>query len=130
MPLPPERPRAGTNGWALPAPKMNRETRSESPASSSGYSAEELLRHKDFEQMTWAETEQVRRLLEQSPWRMAERRTRRVRPLRSGRIHLRRPARQAVRSGGALMTPVRGKPAVRRGPIVLILDVHGSQGRS
>src|SRR2546429_3953583 len=129
MPLPPERPRAGTNGWALPAPKMNRETRSESPASSSGYSAEELLRHKDLEQMTWAETEQVGRLLEQSPWRMADRRTRRLRPSRSGRIDLRRSARQAIRSSGELMTLFRRKPRVRRRPIVLICDVSGSMER-
>lgn len=54
------------------------------PATSSGYSAEELLRHKDFEQLTWQETEQVRRLLEQAPWRVAERKTRRLRPARAG----------------------------------------------
>src|SRR5256884_7712913 len=101
MPLPPERPRAGTNGWALPAPKMNRETRSESPASSSGYSAEELLRHKDFEQMTWAETEQVRRLLEQAPWRGAEKRTRKLRPSRPGGIDPRRSGPHAIPPRGA-----------------------------
>src|SRR2546429_8790482 len=125
MPLPPERPRAGTNGWALPAPKMNRETRSESPASSSGYSAEELLRHKDFEQMTWAETEQVRRLLEQSPWRMAQRRTRRVRPSRSGRIDLRRSARQAIRSSGEAVTLFRRKARGRGGAVVLFWGCKG-----
>ena len=73
------------------------------PATSSGYSAEELLRHKDFDTMTWEETEQVRRLLEQAPWRVAERRTRRLRAARSGRIDLRRTARHAIRSSGELV---------------------------
>src|SRR5207244_8873666 len=88
-----------------------------------------LLRHKDFEDMTWTETEQVRRLLEQAPWRVAEKRTRRLRPSRTGRIDLRRPARHAIRSSGALMTLFRRKPRVRRRPLVLICDVSGSMER-
>src|SRR6058998_1949886 len=109
---------------------MNREQdQNEFPASSSGYSAEELLRHKDFDEMTWAETEQVRRLLEQAPWRVAERRTRRLRPSRTGRIDLRRSARHAIRSSGELITLFRRKPRVRRRPLVLISDVSGSMER-
>src|SRR3989442_3839795 len=57
---------------------------------------------------------------------MAGRRTRRLRPSRSGRIDLRRSARQAIRSSGELMTLFRRKPRVRRRPIVLICDVSGS----
>jgi uncharacterized protein with von Willebrand factor type A (vWA) domain len=108
---------------------MNREREAEFPANSSGYSAEELLRHKDFEEMTWAETEQVRHLLEQAPWRVAERRTRRLRPSRTGRIDLRRSARHAIRSSGELMNLFRRKPRVRRRPLVLICDVSGSMER-
>src|SRR6202022_4346262 len=99
------------------------------PATSSGYSAEELLRHKDFEAMTWEETEQVRRLLEQAPWRVAERRTRRLRSARSGRIDLRRSARHAIRSSGELVRLFRRKPRMRRRPIVLVCDVSGSMER-
>src|SRR2546426_9510425 len=126
LPLSPERAKAWANALGMHASQMNRENPSEFPASSSGYSAEELLRHKDFEQMTWAETEQVRRLLEQSPWRMAERRTRRVRPSRSGRVDLRRSARQAIRSSGELLARVRRQPRVRRGPVGLIRAGPGS----
>ena len=128
--LSPERARLWANALGLNTSQMNREQEpKEFPASSSGYSAEELLRHKDFEEMTWVETEQVRRLLEQAPWRVAERRTRRLRPSRAGSIDLRRSARHAIRSSGELMTLFRRKPRVRRRPLVLICDVSGSMER-
>ncbi len=128
--LPPERAQAWANALGLSASQLDRERQdAEFPATSSGYSAQELLRHKDFEEMTWAETEQVRRLLEQAPWRVAERRTRRLRPARSGRIDLRRSARHAIRSSGELMNLFRRKPRVRRRPLVLICDVSGSMER-
>jgi uncharacterized protein with von Willebrand factor type A (vWA) domain len=130
LPVSPERAKVWANALGLNASQMNREQDpTEFPASSSGYSAEELLRHKDFDEMTWAETEQVRRLLEQAPWRVAERRTRRLRPSRSGRIDLRRSARHAIRSSGELMTLFHRKPRIRRRPLVLICDVSGSMER-
>jgi len=128
--LSPERARLWAGALGLNTSQMNREQDpKEFPASSSGYSAEELLRHKDFEDMTWEETEQVRKLLEQAPWRVAERRTRRLRPSRSGSIDLRRSARHAIRSSGELMALFRRKPRVRRRPLVLICDVSGSMER-
>ncbi|HYS97140.1 MAG TPA: VWA domain-containing protein, partial [Candidatus Dormibacteraeota bacterium] len=130
LPLSPERAKAWANALGLNASQMNREQdATEFPASSSGYSAEELLRHKDFEEMTWTETEQVRRLLEQAPWRVAEKKTRRLRPSRTGGIDLRRSARHAIRSSGELMTLFRRKPRVRRRPLVLLCDVSGSMER-
>jgi len=98
-------------------------------ASSSGYSAEELLRQKSFDQLTWQESEQVRRLLAQAPWRMAERRTRRLTPARSGAIDLRRTSRQAVRSSGELVRLLHKQPRIRRRPLVLLCDVSGSMER-
>jgi uncharacterized protein with von Willebrand factor type A (vWA) domain len=79
--------------------------------------------------MTWEETEQVRRLLEQAPWRVAERKTRRLRPARGGRIDLRRSARHAIRSSGELMQLFHRRPRLRRRPVVLICDVSGSMER-
>src|SRR5258708_29233081 len=109
---------------------MNREQDSSTvPATSSGYSAEELLRQKDFEQMTWQETEQVRKLLQAAPWRMAERKTRRLRPAATGRIDLRRSARHAIRSSGELMRLFHLRVRVRRRPLVLICDGSGSMER-
>jgi uncharacterized protein with von Willebrand factor type A (vWA) domain len=71
----------------------------------------------------------VRRLFEQSPWRLTERRTRRLRPARSGRIDLRRSARHAIRSSGEIITLFHRRPRVRRRPLVLICDVSGSMER-
>lgn len=127
LPLSPERAKAWSAALGLNSSQMNREQDAvEVPASSSGYSKEELLRHKDFEQMTWEETDQVRRLLAQAPWRMAERKTRRLRAANSGAIDLRRSARHAIRASGELMRLFRRKPRIRRRPLVLICDVSGS----
>ncbi len=127
LPMAPDRAQAWATALGLNRSQLNRELeQSEYPASSSGYSAEELLRNKDFESLTWAETEQVRRLLEQTPWRVAERRTRRLRPAREGRIDLRRSARHAIRSSGEIMSLFRRRARVRRRPLVLICDVSGS----
>ena len=130
LPMPPERAQAWANALGLNASQLNRDREDgQFVARSSGYSAQELLRHKDFDEMTWAETEQVRRLLEQAPWRVAERKTRRLRPSRAGSIDLRRSARHAIRSSGELMELFRRRPRVRRRPLVLICDVSGSMER-
>ncbi len=130
LPMSPERAKAWSEALGLNSSQMNREQEPRSvPTSSNGYSSEELLRQKDFDEMTWEETEQVRRLLEQAPWRVAERRTRRMKPARQGSIDLRRSARHAIRSSGEMMALFRRKPRTRRRPLVLICDVSGSMER-
>ena len=130
LPMSPERAKAWAAALGMNRSAMDREQETtDYAASSSGYSAEELLRRKDFDQMTWEETEQVRRLLAQTPWRVAERRTRRLRPAHSGRIDLRRSARHAIRSSGELMRLFHRRVRVRRRPVVLICDVSGSMER-
>lgn len=126
LPLAPERARA----W-LQALGANRQTQREQevPASSSGYSSQELLRAKDFEQMSYEEAEQVRRLLQQTPWRVAERRTRRLRPAPRGPVDLRRTAQHATRSSGELVRLLHRQVRLRRRQIVLICDVSGSMER-
>lgn len=96
---------------------------------SSGYSADELLRHKDFDEMSWAEIEQVKRLLRQSPWPIAERRTRRLRSARRGDVDLARTARQSIRSNGELIRLLHRQQQLRRRPLVLLCDVSGSMER-
>lgn len=126
LPLAPERAQAWLQ--ALGATRtVQREQ--EVPATSSGYSAEELLRRKDFEQMTYEESEQVRRLLQQAPWRIAERRTRRLRPASRGPVDLRRTARHSIRSSGELVRLLHRRPRLRRRTLVLLCDVSGSMER-
>jgi uncharacterized protein len=126
LPLAPERARA----WLL-ALGANRtvQRERETPATSSGYSSEELLRRKDFEQMSYEESEQVRRLLQQAPWRIAERRTRRLRPASRGPVDLRRTARHSIRSSGELVRLLHRRPRLRRRTLVLLCDVSGSMER-
>ena len=127
LPLPPEKARAWMNLLGLNQSRMPREEDGEAPPpSSSGYSADELLRKKDFQDLTWEETEQVKRLLEQAPWRIAERRTRRLRSSKSGRVDLRRTARESIRTSGEMVTLLHRQPRLRRRPIVLLCDVSGS----
>jgi len=130
LPLAPDRARAWLEALGMNRSQTPRATEEEGvPPHSSGYSADELLRNKDFEDMTWAETEQVRRLLQQAPWRIAERRTRRLRPARSGRVDLRRTARHSIRSSGELIRLLHRQPRLRRRPLVLLCDVSGSMER-
>lgn len=127
LPLPPERARAWMNLLGLDLSRMAREDPGEAPPqSSSGYSAEELLRRKDFEDLTWEETEQVKRLLQQARWRIAERRTRRLRPASAGGVDLRRTARQSIRTSGEMVRLMHRQQRLRRRPIVLLCDVSGS----
>src|SRR5258708_18615518 len=130
LPLSPERAKVWSSALGLNTSQMNREQDpSTVPATSSGYSAEDLLRHKDFEQMTWQETEQVRRLLQAAPSRMAERKTRRLRPAANGRSGLDRSAWHAIRSSCELMRLCQRRVRVRRRPLVLLCDVSWSMER-
>jgi uncharacterized protein with von Willebrand factor type A (vWA) domain len=129
LPLAPDRARAWLEALGMNRSQAARENEEGTPPHSSGYSAEELLRRKDFEDLTWQETEQVKRLLQQAPWRIAERRTRRLRPSRGGRVDLRRTARQSIRSSGELIHLMHRQPRMRRRPLVLLCDVSGSMER-
>ena len=130
LPLAPERALAWLQALGLNRSQLPQESGDDGvPPSSSGYSPEELLRKKDFEAMSWLETEQVKRLLRRSPWRVAERRTRRLRPSRGGRIDLRRTARHSIRSSGELIRLLHRQPRLRRRPLVLLCDVSGSMER-
>jgi len=129
LPLSPERARAWLQALGTNQSQIPREDEDSVPSSSSGYSADELLRKKDFDDLTWLETEQVKRLLAQAPWRIAERRTRRLRPAPGGLVDLRRTARHAIRSSGELIRLLHRQRRLRRRPIVLLCDVSGSMER-
>src|SRR5262249_39941519 len=130
LPLSPERARAWLQALGMNRSQIPREVDEDGvPPSSSGYSPDELLRQKDFEDLTWLETEQVKRLLEQAPWRIAERRPRRLRAAHGGRVDLRRTARHAIRSSGELIRLMHRQRRLRRRPLVLLCDVSGSMER-
>jgi uncharacterized protein with von Willebrand factor type A (vWA) domain len=128
LPLDPERTKAWMAALGLTPPAAGPELE-ERPASSAGYSADELLRQRDFKEMSSDELAAVRRLLTQTPWRVAERRTRRLRPGARGRVELRRTLRHAGRQGGDPPRLARAQPRRKRRPIVILCDVSGSMDR-
>ena len=126
--LDPKQALAWMNALGLSSPGVAREVEGP-PASSTGYSAEELLRQRDFREMSWDELAAVRRLLRQSPWKVAERRTRRLRADRRGSVELRRTMRAAARQGGDAHRLARASASTKRRPLVILCDVSGSMDR-
>lgn len=124
LPLSPERARAWLEELGLRAPVSELER--PAPPSQWTYSERELLRHKDFDELSYEESEQVRRLLQQAPWRVAQRRGRRRRPAPHGELDLERSSRASIRSGGELLRVLHRRARVQQRPLVLICDVSGS----
>jgi uncharacterized protein with von Willebrand factor type A (vWA) domain len=130
LPMSPERAKAWMELLGLNKPNTPRQREQETrPETSSGYSENEVLRRKDFDELSWEESEQVARMLRQAPWRVAERRTRRLRPAKGGAVDLRRTVRRSITSGGEMVSLLHRRPRQRRRPIVLLCDVSGSMER-
>ena len=86
----------------------------------------EILRRKDFAQMTAAEIEEARRAIKRLAMPEDERRTRRFAPGgRPARIDARRSFRRSLEPGGAIDLEFRS-PIVRAPPIVALCDISGS----
>ena len=91
------------------------------------FSSEEVLRHKDFEQMTVEEQVRAKQAIAALKLEHFEIPTRRFRPHpHSGRIDARRTLRSAIRSGGNLMTLEMRRRRLRRPPFVVLCDISGS----
>ena len=92
-----------------------------------GASSQELLREKDFAEMTDAELERMRRLIAEIARARPRRESRRRRPHPHGdRLDLRRVVRRSLRSGGDPVDQLwRARKVVPR-KIVVLCDVSGS----
>src|SRR5439155_8474826 len=105
--------------------------RSEAPGdeaqSRAGWSAEELLRAKDFAELTSDEFQHVAELIAEIAARRPQRRSRRLRPHHSGReLDLRRLVRASLATGGdAAERTFRRRLEVPR-KVVALVDVSGS----
>ncbi len=90
-------------------------------------SAEEVLQHKSFSEMTPEELARVRRLIHELRWRASERRTRRyVSGARGEVVDLRRALRQVARTGCVPPRPAWRGRKIKQRPIVLLADISGS----
>jgi uncharacterized protein with von Willebrand factor type A (vWA) domain len=86
----------------------------------------EILRRKDFAQMSTAEVDQARNLIANLKMPNDETPTRRFAPSLRGRIDLARTLRASVRSGGDLIELRFRAPRVRKPPLVALIDISGS----
>lgn len=87
----------------------------------------ELLRRKDFAQLTADETVKVRRAIRQLAFPFAERRSRRFRPARTGeRTDLRASLKAGLGTGGEVVRLLARQRRVKPRPLVVLADVSGS----
>jgi len=93
------------------------------------FSDRELLRTKDFEQMSLAELNEAKRAIEQLRLPIENIRTRRFQPsAHGGRVDMRATLRQSLRRGGALNL-IYKKQRQMHPPLVLLCDISGSMSR-
>jgi uncharacterized protein with von Willebrand factor type A (vWA) domain len=94
------------------------------------FSADERLRHVDFEKMTSAEWEMARQLVERIHLPVPEVRTRRHAPAtRGATIDLAAMVRSMARNAGEITRIPRREPRMKPPPLVILCDVSGSMHR-
>ncbi len=93
------------------------------------WSAREILRQKDFADLSSEELEAVQKMMAEIVWRMSQRQTRRRRPGHGRFIDLRRTIRRNLRYGGEILDWAEREPKWKPRPLVIIADVSGSMER-
>jgi uncharacterized protein len=94
------------------------------------FSASEVLREKDFADLTEDELQQTRRFMESLEWRIGRRRSRRRVSSRKGRFwDPRKTMRKSLQTGGIPMQISRRKTKTKPRQLVVICDVSGSMDR-
>ena len=93
------------------------------------YSAVEILRHKDFSELSADEVAAVKTLIANLEWRMDERRTRRLTPGAGARLDLRRTIRRSLKHGGEIVEWAERRRKTRPRPLVVLADISGSMER-
>ncbi|HMG55920.1 MAG TPA: VWA domain-containing protein, partial [Kofleriaceae bacterium] len=93
------------------------------------YSADEVLRTRDFDQMSADELARARAVVRRFELDVRPLVTRRTRPARRGEIDRARTIRSALRGGGELVALRHRDRIVRPPAIVALCDISGSMGR-
>ena len=93
------------------------------------YSPREILRHKDFGEMSWEEIQAAKRAMNELEWKLGQRRTRRYAPGKRGRLDLRRVMRNNLSKGGELIQLAYRMRIYHPRPLVVLCDVSGSMER-
>ena len=132
--VPVEEPERRAPARLAPDSESARPPRSEATRESSylvplrmAFSPDEVLRTRDFEEMTTAETRQAREAMRALELDLRHVPARRYRPdPRGGLIDLRRTLRTALRTGGDPVPLQRRSMATRRPVLVTLCDISGS----
>jgi uncharacterized protein len=96
----------------------------------SGWTAQEILRSKDFESMSATELLLARHAVSKMVVQMKPVRTRRFAPHRRGpAVSLRESLKRSLRGGANVMELGRMRRRTRRPPLVVICDISGSMSR-
>ena len=91
------------------------------------FSSLEILQRKEFSEMTPEELATIKRLIQEMPWQVSLRRTRRRVPDPNGNaLHLRRAMRSATKYGGVPIDLFWQSRKFKQRPFVLIADISGS----
>lgn len=94
------------------------------------YSAREVLRHKDFADLTPDELQEVKKMMQEMAWELEQRRTRRRVRARHGLYpDMRRTFRQNLRYGGEPLELAWRRRKLKRRPLVVLCDISGSMER-
>lgn len=94
------------------------------------YSAHEVLREKEFSELTADEMEEVKHLMQAMAWELEKRRTRRkTRSPHGVVLDMRRMFRQNLRYGGEPLQLAWRRRKRKRRPLVVICDISGSMER-
>lgn len=93
------------------------------------YSPNEVLKQKDFSELTGEELAAVKHLMAALVWQLGLRRTRRKRPGHGRLIDIRRTLRKNLRYGGEVLEWAYREPKYKPRPLVIIADISGSMER-
>jgi len=121
-----------SEAWHPPAPPAAAPPPREQPPRVDtflAYSADEILRHRDFDQMSAEELARARAIVRSFELDVRPLVTRRTRPALRGEVDRARTIRAALRGGGELIA-LRHRARIERPPaLVALCDISGSMGR-
>jgi uncharacterized protein with von Willebrand factor type A (vWA) domain len=91
------------------------------------FSAAEVLQRKHFSEMTPAELDTIKKLIQEMQWHISRRKTHRyIHDARGNMLHLRRILRSAARHQGVIWNLHRQDRKIKQRPLVLVADISGS----
>ncbi len=93
------------------------------------YSNREVIRQKDFSDLSYEEEKAVKRFIADKTWDFGQRRTRRRRVGQGDQPDFRRGFRQNMRYGGELLEWPTRRPKMKPRPLIVIADISGSMER-